>query len=167
MKNGREKPEETVGRIVKKFGLTIGIAESCTGGLLCHRITSVPGSSDYFIGGVIAYNNDLKKHILNVPKEILQKFGAVSKETAKAMAWGAKKRLGSNIGIAITGIAGPAGGTRTKPVGTVFIAIAGRTKENNQRFLFKGTRQAIKLKASNKALNMLKEFLLKEYDGRR
>src|SRR3990172_7485878 len=151
MKNGREKPEETVGRIVKKFGLTIGIAESCTGGLLCHRITSVPGSSDYFIGGVIAYNNDLKKHILNVPKEILQKFGAVSKETAKAMAWGAKKRLGSNIGIAITGIAGP----------------AGRTKENNQRFLFKGTRQAIKLKASNKALNMLKEFLLKEYDGRR
>ncbi|MBI5328214.1 MAG: CinA family protein [Deltaproteobacteria bacterium] len=159
MKNAGEKPEEAVGRILKKLGLTIGIAESCTGGLLCHRITSVPGSSDYFIGGVIAYNNDLKRHILNVPKEILQKFGAVSKKTAKAMAWGAKKRLGSNIGIAITGIAGPTGGSKAKPIGTVFIAISSETIEKDQRFLLKGSRQDIKLAASNEALKMLKEFL--------
>ncbi|MBI5048750.1 MAG: CinA family protein [Deltaproteobacteria bacterium] len=153
------KPEETVGRILKKLGLTLGIAESCTGGLLCHKITNVSGSSKYFRGGVVAYSNDLKKQILDVPKEILHKFGAVSKETAKVMAQGAKRRLGGDIGIAITGIAGPTGGSKAKPLGTVFIAISGKTTERDQRFLLKGSRQSIKLAASNKALKMLRGFL--------
>lgn len=163
----REKPEETVGHMLKKSGVTLSVAESCTGGLLCHKITNVSGSSEYFRGGVIAYNNDIKEQILGVSEKILKKFGAVSKETAIAMARGAKKNLGSDIGLSVTGIAGPTGGSTTKPVGTVFTAISGKTREENKRFLFKGTRQAIKLKASNKALKMLKEFLLKEHDGRR
>ena len=160
MKKQKERPEEAVASLMKKARLTLCIGESCTGGLLCHRITNVSGSSKYFRGGVIAYHNDLKENILGVPKEILKKFGAVSKETAMAMAHGAKKKLGCNVGIAITGIAGPTGGSKTKPVGTVFIAIAGEANEKNQRFLFKGSRQNIKLLTTNKALKMLKEFLL-------
>lgn len=162
----REKPEETVGHMLKKSGCALSVAESCTGGLLCHKITNVSGSSKYFRGGVIAYNNDIKEQLLGVSEEILKKFGAVSKETAIAMARGAKKNLDSDIGLSVTGIAGPTGGSTTKPVGTVFTAISGKIREENKRFLFKGTRQAIKLKASNKALKMLKEFLLKEHDGR-
>jgi len=154
-----QKTAETIACILKELKLTIAVGESCTGGLLCHTITNIPGSSEYFRGGIVAYNNDLKRQLLDVPEEIIKKFGPASKKTAMAIARGAKKKLGCDIGIAITGIAGPAGGTRTKPVGTVFIAISGRTKENNQRFLFKGTRQGIKLKASNKALEMLKFFL--------
>ena len=154
-----KKTAEIIALILKKLKLTIAVGESCTGGLLCHTITNIPGSSGYFRGGIVAYNNDLKRQLLDVPEEIIKKSGPASKKTAMAMARGTKKKLGCDIGIALTGIAGPAGGTRTKPVGTVFIAISGRTKENNRRFLFKGTRQGIKLKASNKALEMLKFFL--------
>lgn len=163
----REKPEETVGHILKKSGITLSVAESCTGGLLCHKITNVSGSSEYFRGGVIAYNNDIKERVLYVSLKILKKSGAVSKETAIAMARGAKKNLGSDIGLSITGIAGPTGGTKLKPVGTVFIATSDKKSEECRKFLFKGKRQAVKLAASNKALKMLKEFLLKECDGRR
>ena len=160
MKKSKETTEEIIGLIMKKLGLTLAVAESCTGGLLCHKITNVSGSSKYFRGGVVAYHNDLKENILGVPKVILKKFGAVSKETAMAMAHGAKKKLGCNVGIAITGIAGPTGGSKTKPVGTVFIVIAGEANEKSQRFLFKGSRQDIKLLTTNKALKMLQEFLL-------
>ncbi|MEK7689257.1 MAG: CinA family protein [Deltaproteobacteria bacterium] len=160
----KETAAETIGRLMRKFGLTLAVGESCTGGLVCHKITNISGSSKYFRGGVIAYNNDIKEQALGVSEETLKRFGAVSKETAITMARGAKKKLGCDIGLSVTGIAGPTGGSRTKPVGTVFTAISGKTREENKRFLFKGTRQAIKLKASNMALNMLKDFLL---NGRR
>lgn len=163
----KEKPEETVGRMLKKSGCALSVAESCTGGLLCNTITNVAGSSSYFKGGVVAYSNDLKKKILKVRGNTLKKFGAVSGETAIAMARGCKKNLGCDIGLSVTGIAGPAGGSKAKPVGTVFIAIADKKSEECRSFLFKGKRQAIKLAASNNALKMLKEFLLKECDGRR
>ncbi|MBI3752998.1 MAG: CinA family protein [Deltaproteobacteria bacterium] len=159
MKKRRERTEETVAKLLKNYHLTLSVAESCTGGLLCHKITNVSGSSAYFRGGVIAYHNDLKKALLDVSKEILKKFGAVSKKTAMAMARGAKRRLGCDIGMAITGIAGPTGGSKLEPPGTVFIAISDKKSEECRRFLFKGKRQAIKLAASNKALKMLKEFL--------
>ena len=163
----REKSEEAIGRLLKKSGCALSVAESCTGGLLSHKITDIPGSSDYFMGGIVAYSNDLKKKILKVHGGILRKFGAVSKETAIAMARGARENMGSDIATAITGIAGPAGGSKAKPVGTVFIAITGKTREENKRFLFKGTREAIKLKASNKALKMLEEFISTKRYGKR
>jgi len=163
----REKPEEAVGRLLKKSGCALSVAESCTGGLLSHKITSIPGSSDYFMGGIVAYSNDLKKKILKVPGGTLRKFGAVSKETAMAMAKGAKKNTGSDIVAAITGIAGPNGGSKAKPVGTVFIAIADKKSEWCRKFLFRGKRHAIKLTASNNALKMLIEFLVARYHGKR
>ena len=163
----REKPEQAAGRLLKKSGCALSVAESCTGGLLSHKITNIPGSSDYFMGGIVAYSNDLKKKILKVPGGTLRKFGAVSKETAIAMARGALENMGSDIAAAITGIAGPAGGSKAKPVGTVFIAIADKKSERCRRFLFRGKRHAIKLAASSNALKMLKEFLLKERDGRK
>ena len=163
----REKPEEAVGRLLKKSGCALSVAESCTGGLLSHKITSIPGSSDYFMGGIVAYSNDLKKKILKVPGGTLRKFGAVSKETAIAMARGAQENIGSDIAAAITGIAGPNGGSKAKPVGTVFIAIADKKSAGCRRFLFRGKRDAIKLAASNNALKMLIEFLIARHNGTR
>lgn len=155
----KETTEETIGRLMKKLGLTLGIGESCTGGLVCHKITNISGSSEYFKGGVVAYSNEIKEQILGVSEKILKDFGAVSKETAIAMARGARKNLGSDIGMGITGIAGPTGGSKAKPVGTVFVAVSDKTKGKSRRFLFKGKRQTIKIAASNTALKMLKEFL--------
>ena len=155
----KEPIEKSVVCILKRFKLTIAIAESCTGGLLCHRITNSPGCSKYFKGGIIAYNNDLKKRILGVPGEILKISGPINEETAIAMARGIRKIVDSDIGIATTGIAGPTGGSKTKPVGTVFIAISNGEKEKGQRFLFKRGRRTIKSSASTKAIQMLKEFL--------
>ena len=131
-----QKTAETIARILKKLKLTIAVGESCTGGLLCHTITNIPGSSGYFRGGIVAYNNDLKRQLLDVPEEIIKKSGPASKKTAMAIARGAKKKLGCDIGIAITGIAGPAGGTRTKPVGTVFLNITRHTKKKKQKNIF-------------------------------
>lgn len=160
MKKDKGAPEKDICRMMEKLGLTLAIGESCTGGLISHKITNISGSSKYFKGGVIAYSNELKAQILGVPIKVLKEFGAVSEKTAMAMACGARKNLGSDIGMAITGIAGPAGGSEAKPVGTVFIAIADKKNEECRRFLFKGKREVIKLAASNKALKMLKEFLL-------
>lgn len=167
MKKDKGLPEKTVGRMMEKLGLTIAIGESCTGGLICHKITNISGSSKYFRGGVIAYSNDLKEQILGVHRKALKESGAVSEKTAIAMARGARKNLGSDIGMGITGIAGPTGGSKAKPVGTVFIAVSDKKKEERRKFLFKGTRQAIKLAASNMAFNMLKEFLLKKNNAGR
>lgn len=162
MKRRRARAEESIARLMKELRITLATAESCTGGLLSHKITNVSGSSEYFIGGIIAYDNKIKEVLLNVPIQLLKRFGAVSKETALAMARGVKTKLVSDIGIAITGIAGPTGGSKIKPVGTVFIAISGKTKKECKRFLFKGNRKTIKLSASSKALDMLKDFLLAE-----
>ncbi|MBI3399137.1 MAG: CinA family protein [Deltaproteobacteria bacterium] len=159
MKKYKEVSEEAVACLFKRLKLTLSVAESCSGGLLCHKITNVPGSSKYFRGGIIAYDNEVKKEMLGVSERILNKCGAVSKETASAMAHSIRRIMAADIGLAITGIAGPTGGTKVKPVGTVFIGISAKTKNTCRHFVFKGNRRTIKLSASNKALNMLREFL--------
>ena len=121
---GNEGMEETVGRLLRERGLTLGVAESCTGGLIGHRITDVPGSSAYFLMGVATYSNEAKERVLGVRAATLEEHGAVSSETAEEMAEGVRRLAGADLGLATTGIAGPGGGTPDKPVGTVCIAVA-------------------------------------------
>ncbi len=153
------RPEVLIGRILKKRGLTLSVAESCTGGLLSNTITNVPGSSKYFLGGVVAYSNDVKMEVLGVRARTLRMFGAVSRQAAEEMAVGVKKRLKSGVSISITGIAGPGGGSPRKPVGTVFIGISAGKKVVVRKFSFKGTRLSIKKKSSLGALSMLAELI--------
>lgn len=155
-----ESLEEVVGQLLKTQRLTIGLAESCTGGLVGHRLTQVPGSSDYFRGGVVAYANQLKESPLGVPKKMLKKYGAVSPQGAQAMAVGIRRLSESDIGLSITGIAGPTGGTKQKPVGLVYIGLHAQGKSRALRFLFSGDRATIKFKASQTALNLLRLYLL-------
>jgi len=131
---------------------TIGTAESCTGGLLAKLLTNAPGASRYYLGGVIAYHNLAKEKLLGVSSATLSKFGAVSEETAKKMAMGVKKRLGADLGMSITGIAGPSGGTKEKPVGLVYIALAEGNRVIGKKFIFTGTRNAVRAKAAKTAL---------------
>lgn len=135
--------------------LTLSSAESCTGGLLSHRLTNIPGSSRAFLCGIITYSNASKNRILKIPLSVIKAKGAVSSETAKLMAISARGLADSSIGIAITGIAGPGGGTKLKPVGTVFIAISLRGKTYAQEFRFSGSRLQIKSKSTDKAIDML------------
>ena len=127
--------EKKLGKILKKKKKTLFVAESCTGGLVSHHITNIPDSSDYFIGGVVAYSNKVKVALLGVPSMVVRKNGAVSREVAQAMAKGARKLFNTDFAAAITGIAGPSGGSRKKPVGLAFIAFASKkktkTKKNN------------------------------------
>ena len=120
------KAEKAV-ELLKKHNLTIATAESCTGGLLSKMMTDLAGVSEVFLGGVCAYQNEIKEKLLGVPHEILETVGAVSKECAASLAEGARKTLGADIGVGITGIAGPGGGTEEKPVGTVYVAVANET----------------------------------------
>ncbi len=149
--------------VLKAKGMTLAVAESCTGGLLSSLITDVPGSSGYFSGGVVAYSNEVKKKLLNVKEETLKRYGAVSGRTAAEMSEGVKKRLKSSASVAITGIAGPGGAVDRKPVGTVFIAVTtGKGKVQNtvvKKFLFKGHRKAIKRQSALSALDMLLEAI--------
>ncbi|GEM_PF-286342 len=117
-------PEAVVGELLRARGLTLAVAESCTGGLVSHRITNVPGSSDYYLGSVTSYANAVKERVLGVPGDVLALRGAVSRETALAMARGVRRLLGADLGLSVTGIAGPGGGTPQKPVGLVYIALA-------------------------------------------
>lgn len=153
-------PEEVVGKLLFQQKLTLAIAESCTGGLITHRITNVPGSSNYFERGVVSYSNESKIEILGVPKELIESVGAVSAEVVEAMAVGIRKLARSDIGVAISGIAGPGGGTETKPVGTVFIGISHKKGVSSRRFQFKGTREEIKLISSETALDQIRKFVL-------
>lgn len=116
--------EKRIGKMLKERGLKIAVAESCTGGLISSRITDISGASDYFEAGITTYSNVSKIRLLNVPKDTIDRYGAVSEETAKSMAEGVKKTLHADIGVSVTGIAGPTGGTEGKPVGTVFIGLA-------------------------------------------
>jgi nicotinamide-nucleotide amidase len=137
--------------------MTLAIAESCTGGLLAHRITNVPGASLVFLEGLVTYSNDAKIRDLNVPESLLALHGAVSDPVARAMAEGAAAKAGADFGIGITGIAGPAGGTPEKPVGTVFIAVAGRGVDTEcRREIFPTDRETFKELASQVALDMLR-----------
>ena len=151
--------EVVVGDLLRHAHASVAVAESCTGGMLGERFTSVAGSSDYFAGGFITYSNDLKIALLGVPPETLEQFGAVSRETAEAMAAGARRRASATYAIAITGIAGPDGGTEAKPVGTVWVAIADAdgTFALHRRFL--GDRARIRVFTTQMALDLLRRKL--------
>jgi len=153
--------EQVVVNMLREQGQSLAVAESCTGGLLSHRITEVPGSSDVFIGGIVAYSNAVKEQELGVPRTILEQHGAVSEPTARAMAEGVRTRLGSYWGIGITGIAGPTGGTPEKPVGLVYISLSDPTGTIVERHLFLGDRHTVKWRASQAALTLLRQGILK------
>jgi nicotinamide-nucleotide amidase len=155
--------EEVVARLLTLNSATISAAESCTGGLLAQRLTSIAGSSSYFLGGVVCYSNELKTAWADVPPEVIQSKGAVSSEVAMTLADGIRRRVGSTLGVGITGIAGPSGGSEEKPVGTVHIALshAGGMKERGVRF--PGDREAIRWHASQLALDMVRIHFL--YNG--
>ena len=152
---------EEVGNLLLVRKLTLGLAESCTGGLLAVAITDIPGSSGYFNGSIVAYCNKVKKKVLKVTTPCLRKFGAVSAETATAMARGARKATTGKIGLSITGIAGPSGETTGKPIGLVYIGLEARRVKIVRQFNFSGNRQEIRQSACIKALELLKEFLQK------
>jgi len=151
--------EHVVGNLLRNRKKTIAIAESCTGGLISSMITDINGSSDYFLGSVVAYNNNIKINQLKVNAEILKKNGAVSCPVAKEMASNVKNMFKTDLSIAVTGIAGPTGGTKTKPVGLVFISVASNKTLCTKKFLFSGTRRDIKLKTAKAALFMLLQVL--------
>ncbi len=155
--------EEVVARMLTLNNATISVAESCTGGLLAQRLTSIAGSSSYFLGGAVCYSNELKTAWADVPPELIQAKGAVSGEVAMALADGIRRRVGSTLGAGITGIAGPSGGSEEKPVGTVHIALAhaGGVKERGVRF--PGDRETIRWHASQLALDMVRIHFL--YNG--
>ncbi|MEO0076829.1 MAG: competence/damage-inducible protein A [candidate division WOR-3 bacterium] len=155
----QETIEEIIGRLCKKKQVTVSVAESCTGGLIADRITNVPGSSEYFIGGVVAYSNAIKKLICNVKSETLKRFGAVSKETVIEMAIGIKDKFSTDIGISVSGIAGPTGATDKKPVGLVYIGIATKKSRSYEEHKFLGNRRMIKEKAAMAALDLLRRNL--------
>lgn len=151
--------EDVVGRMLREKQLTIACAESCTGGLLTSRLTDVAGSSAYVLGSIVSYSNAVKLGALSVPEEILSTEGAVSEEVAGLMAKGAMTALKSDIGVGITGVAGPDGGTDDKPVGLVYIAVAGKSGVRCEKNLFNGTRKAIKYRASQAALDMVRHYI--------
>jgi PncC family amidohydrolase len=139
------------------LGLTLATAESCTGGLVAHRVTNVSGASSYFVGGVVAYANKAKTLLLDVSAEDLDRHGAVSEEVAAGMAQGVLRRFGADIGVGITGIAGPTGGSRDKPVGLVYVAVADGNGVTVARNLFTGSRREVKEQTADVALTMVWE----------
>jgi nicotinamide-nucleotide amidase len=161
-----ETLEEVAGRILTENRATIAVAESCTGGLLAERLTNVPGSSIYFLGGVVCYSNDLKTRLVDVPPSLLEAKGAVSPEVAMALAEGIRKRTGATIGIGVTGIAGPGGGSPEKPVGLVYIGIADERGPSQKEHRFVGDRDRIRLFASQSALDMARRYFLFPSYGR-
>jgi nicotinamide-nucleotide amidase len=148
-----------VARLLVQKKLTVSVCESCTGGLLGSMITGVPGSSAFFKGGIIAYANDVKRTCVGVEPKALRKYGAVSLEVAQQMSRGVRKKLKTHIGISITGIAGPSGGDKLKPVGLVYISVATRTDVLVEQHILKGTRNHIRKRACKKALLLLLRVL--------
>lgn len=157
---GEGSLEDTVAELLRRNGLTISTAESCTGGLLASRLTDVPGSSAYFTRGVVTYSNSSKTDTLGVPAELIEKYGAVSGEVVESMASGIRRIAGTDIGIGISGIAGPSGGTDQKPVGTVFIGVdTYNTGSFSEKFLFYGSRKEVKLITTSYALNIIRNII--------
>ena len=145
-----------VGSALKAGGLTLATAESCTGGMIGRMITETPGASEYFLGGVISYSNASKITMLNVPPEVIETYGAVSEQVAEAMACGAREKFGSDFALGVTGIAGPAGGSPEKPVGLVYIALAGADGTEVHRYIFSGDRSVVRRRAALAAINHLR-----------
>jgi nicotinamide-nucleotide amidase len=163
--------ESVVGDLLRRAGRTLTAAESCTGGLLAERLTRVPGSSDYFLGGAVVYTNALKTRLVGVPEALLAAHGAVSEPVARAMAEGVRRALGSDYGVGITGVAGPGGGSEAKPVGTVHLAVAGPAADPagaaagaadvvHRQVRFPGDRERVRWQSSQLALEMLRRLLL-------
>jgi nicotinamide-nucleotide amidase len=158
---GQESMETVVGGLLLKDKRTLALAESCTGGLIGHRLTQVPGSSAYLDRGIICYSNNAKIDLLGVPAELIERHGAVSAEVAAAMAKGVRERSGVSVGLSVTGIAGPGGATATKPVGLVYVGLNadnGDTMTREHRF--HGDRSVIKQRSSQAALDLLRRWLL-------
>jgi nicotinamide-nucleotide amidase len=158
--------ETVVGDLLRARKMTIAVAESCTGGLLASRLTDVPGSSDYLERGVVCYSNRAKVEMLGVPPELIEAHGAVSEPVAEAMAAGIRARATTNVGIGITGIAGPGGGSEQKPVGTVAIAAIADGDQRVRTFQFMGNREMVKFQAAQSAMNMVRLMLLNVDAGR-
>jgi nicotinamide-nucleotide amidase len=157
--------EVLVGELLRQRGLRLAVAESCTGGLIGHLLTNVAGSSTYYMGSVTAYANEAKERLLGVSGDILERYGAVSAETALEMARGIRLALAADVGISATGIAGPIGGSAEKPVGTVWIGVSSSDEEYARHFLWSGSRLAIKKKSAQAALHLLAEHLQKTGSG--
>ncbi len=160
---GKPVPEEMIGQLLIEQRLTLALAESCTGGLLGHRITNVAGSSQYFAGGVVAYANQVKERVLGVFHATLVAYGAVSEQTALEMARGARRLLVADVALAVTGVAGPGGGTPEKPVGLVYVALSASDLERCERYIWPHDRAGNKAASAEAALSMLLEYL----EGRR
>ena len=157
-----ETIEEVVGKLLKTKKLTVAVAESCTGGMLGEMITRIPGSSEYFQGGVISYSAKVKEDLLKVPLEVIKKYGEVSEEVARLMAEGVRINCHSDIGISITGIAGPGGATEKKKVGLVYMALSDGKKIITQKHQLFRNRQLIRIRACRRALNMLRIYLMEK-----
>ena len=152
--------EQEIGNLLRQKGLTLGVVESATGGLISHRITNVPGSSDYYKGSVTAYSNETKIKVIGVKEDTLDKYGAVSYQVAEEMALGGKKVLAVDICLADTGIAGPSGATPEKPVGLFYIGLSNPTGTYTRKHIFRGNREQNKRDAAEAALSWLKEYLI-------
>jgi nicotinamide-nucleotide amidase len=155
-----ETMEEVVGLRLAVSGFTIAVAESCTGGLIAHRLTEVAGSSNYFMEGVVTYSNEAKTRLLGVPEELIEKHGAVSAEVAEAMAEGVKRRAATDFGLAVTGVAGPGGGAEEKPVGLVYVSLSDDAHTEHRRLMLPGDRHLIRWRASQAALDLLRRRLI-------
>lgn len=151
--------EEAVGKLLREKRLKIAVAESCTGGIIAGKITDIAGSSDYFERGVVTYSNRAKTELLGVPEELIEKHGAVSEDVARAMAEGVKKNSGADIGLSVTGIAGPDGGTKEKPVGTVYAAISYGGETIVKKLFFPGERNVVRERTANAALNLVRKII--------
>jgi PncC family amidohydrolase len=154
-----EALEVQVFTLLQRHGLTLVTAESCTGGLVGDLLTDVPGSSAIYLGGVVSYSNHLKTSLLGVPEALLETYGAVSEQVALAMARGARDRLGGDLGISVTGIAGPGGGSAEKPVGLTFIGASAPWGDRVQRFVWQGERRENKTASARAALRTLLDLL--------
>lgn len=151
--------EIIVGRLLKQCGMALAVAESCTGGLVSHRVTNVPGSSAYYRGSVTAYSNEIKELLLHVQRDTLERYGAVSGQTAREMAQGVRQALCADIGVSVTGIAGPDGGTPEKPVGLVYVALAAPDGEWVERHMWSGDRWENKARSADAVLDLLRRYL--------
>ena len=151
--------EERIGQLLLERHYTLAVAESCTGGLVGHRLTNVAGSSAYFLGGVVAYAYDVKERLLEVNHNTLYDFGAVSEQTAREMARGVRRALGADVGVAVTGIAGPGGGLPGKPVGLTWVALSARGVEQAEQYLWTGDRLENKQQSAEAVLEMVKGYL--------
>jgi len=156
---GADSLDEVVAVLFRQSGLTLAVAESCSGGMIAQRITDLPGSSGYFLEGLVTYSNAAKVRLLDVPAALINDKGAVSSEVASAMAKGVRRMAGSDLGLAVTGIAGPDGGNEDKPVGTVFISLAAPDGCWTKRFQFSGSRNEIRIITSWSAIDWLRRYL--------